>query len=62
MLAEIKKLINWLMNLWEDSYYYTLLVGMQTSTTHLERNLATLDRTITVLTFLRSILASRNLP
>ena len=47
------------MNLWEDSYYYTLLLGMQTGTTHLERNLATLERTINVLTFQHSILASR---
>ena len=39
------------MNLYGDSYYYSLLVGMQTGTTHLERNLATLDRTINVLTF-----------
>ena len=39
------------MNLYGDSYYYSLLVGMQIGTTHLERNLATLDRTINVLTF-----------
>lgn len=42
-------------NLWGNRYYYILLVGMQTSATHLERNLATLDGATYALTFCPAI-------